>query len=463
MTADVVALTSKNLAGPAAGQPSVPPAAAAHAWPQPRAAWALVIILLVAYTSSFIDRQIMTLLVGPIREDLAISDTEFSLLIGLAFSLFYSISGIPLAYIADRYNRIAVIMTGIFTWSIMTALCGLAGSYAPLFLARMGVGIGEAALAPAAYSLISDSFPPERRCRAMGVYSMGAYVGAGLALVIGGAVISLIAHAPPITLPVLGTLKAWQTTFFFVGIPGLLIVLALAFCREPARHGVTAKPSLPALFAFLRKQSRVFWSITIGASLFGVAAVGYLMWMPTILIRSFGWTASSAGYVYGVILLLCSTSGSFCGGWIADILTARGYRDATLRTLIGAIIASVPFAIMTPLMGSATGVIVMLAALSFCFGLVQAMPTAALHLITPNEYRGQITSFYFVFGNIISQGIGPTLIAVIADHGFKDEMKIGLALVIVNAVMLPLSILILAAGRSAFCRSLDALSLQSKP
>ncbi|MDA5193519.1 MFS transporter [Alphaproteobacteria bacterium LMG 31809] len=413
--------------------------------------------MLVAYTSSFIDRQIMTLLVGPIRADLKISVTEFSLLVGLAFSLFYSMSGVPLAYLSDRYSRIRIIMIGIFTWSIMTMLCGFAGSFGPLFLARMGVGIGEAALAPAAYSLISDSFPPERRGRAMGVYSMGAYVGGGLALVIGGAVISMIEHAKPITLPLVGTLQAWQTTFFYVGLPGFLIVLALMFCREPARQGITNKPSLSVLFAFMRQQSAVFWTISIGSSLFGIAAIGYLVWMPSILIHQYGWSASKTGYIYGSILLIFSTSGSFCGGWIADILTQRGIKDGALRTLIGAILLAIPFAVSTPFMTSDIGVTVMLAALSFCFGLVQALPTTALHAVTPNECRSQITACYFVFGSIISQGIGPTLIASLTQYGFKDEMKLGLAVVVINAIMLPLAALILLSGRKAFCRSLDAI------
>ena len=173
-------------------------------WPNPLYAWFVVGVLMLAYMNSFIDRQILSLLVEPIRADLGISDTQVSLLAGLAFSIFYTLMGVPLARLADQSNRRNIILVGIGSWSIMTALCGAAQNFWQLFLARIGVGVGEAALSPAAFSMIADYFPKQRLARAISVYSMGVYFGAGLALMIGGVVIKMVSALPPTVLPVIG-------------------------------------------------------------------------------------------------------------------------------------------------------------------------------------------------------------------------------------------------------------------
>lgn len=217
------------------------PSADAAPWPSPLRAWIVVGLLMVAYTSSFIDRQIMSLLVEPIRADLGITDTQFSLLAGLAFSIFYSVMGLPLGWLADRMSRRMIILVGMIAWSIMTALCGLATSFLALFIARVGVGIGEAALSPAAYSLISDYFPPERRARAISAYAMGPYLGSGLALIIGGQVIEAASRMGPFTIEGLGTFAPWQAVFFAVGLPGVIIALLFLLIREPERRGSRRK------------------------------------------------------------------------------------------------------------------------------------------------------------------------------------------------------------------------------
>ena len=197
---------------------------------------------MLAYTNSFIDRQILTLLVEPIREDLGITDTQISLLAGLAFSVFYTVMGLPLARLADQSNRKRIITFGITGWSFMTAMCGAAQNFWQLFLARIGVGVGEATLSPAAFSIISDYFPKDRIARAFSVYSMGVYFGVGLAMMIGGLVIQAVSNAPPVDLPAIGRVRSWQLTFFIVGMLGLPILLLLFTIREPLRRG-TAKAS----------------------------------------------------------------------------------------------------------------------------------------------------------------------------------------------------------------------------
>ena len=176
-------------------------------YPEPRWAWYGVGVLMVAYTFSFIDRYVIALLIEPIKQDFDLTDTQIGLLSGLAFAIFYTTLGIPIGRLADRYNRRRIISVGIFVWSLMTGLCGLAQSFWQLFAARVGVGVGEAALSPAAFSLIADSFPVERIGRALSVYSVGVYFGSGLAFIIGGAVIQLVTRAPDVVLPLVGIVR----------------------------------------------------------------------------------------------------------------------------------------------------------------------------------------------------------------------------------------------------------------
>jgi len=291
-------------------------------------------LLMVAYTSSFIDRQIMSLLVDPIRADLGISDTQFSLLAGLAFSIFYSVMGLPLGWVADRMSRRMLIIVGMIAWSVMTALCGLATSFLALFIARMGVGIGEAALSPAAYSLISDHFPPERRARAISAYAMGPYLGSGLALIIGGQVIEAASGLGAVTLPLVGELAPWQLVFLAVGLPGIPIALLFLLVREPVRRGLAPQGSDTELLPFIKARRTLFLLLFLGFSVFGIAGISYLVWIPAVFIRVHGWTAGDIGVAYGLILLLHRRLGV---GPLADARSCRcagagrGLGDARAR------------------------------------------------------------------------------------------------------------------------------------
>ena len=243
---------------------------------------------MLAMLVSFVDRQVITLLVQPIRQDLGINDTQISLLMGFAFAIFYVLMGVPIARLSDRYNRRNIIAAGIFLWSLATAACGLAKNFTHLFLARIGVGVGEATLTPAAYSMIADYFPKEKLGRALGVYSTGVYLGAGVATVAGGAAVKLISQANPVELPLLGTVAPWQMTFMVVGLPGLLLVLVMMLSiREPARKDVneridSAAGAVPIreVLAFIWKNRGTFGSIFIGYAFGGMAFYRFLFWMP---------------------------------------------------------------------------------------------------------------------------------------------------------------------------------------
>jgi len=201
-------------------------------------AWYSVFILLLAFVFSFIDRIILSLLVGPIKADLNVSDSAMGFLMGLAFAIFYTLLGLPIARLADRYSRRLIIGTGVFLWSMATAACGLARNYTQLLLARIGIGVGEAALSPAAYSMIADLFPKEQIGRAISVYQSGAFFGAAIAFSVGGAVIGMTSGVETLDWPIVGSIKPWQAAFIIVGLPGVLMAALMATIREPARKAV---------------------------------------------------------------------------------------------------------------------------------------------------------------------------------------------------------------------------------
>jgi MFS family permease len=258
---------------------------------------------MVAYVFSFIDRQILSLLIGPIKADLHLSDTQFGLLQGLAFSLFYATMGIPIASLADRFPRSLIIVAGVAFWSMATMACGLAGSFAALFIARLGVGAGEAALSPATYSLISDLFPREKLGRALGIYSMGSFLGSGIAFLVGGSVIGLVSSWSGITFE--GTvIKSWHLVFLIVGVPGILLAGIIALLvHEPRRDGVPPRghnvPSTWAVFRFLIERRAIFLPHIFGFSLMAISLYVILGWAPAYLMRSFGMTPAECGLRLG--------------------------------------------------------------------------------------------------------------------------------------------------------------------
>jgi len=428
-------------------QPQIP--SESDDWPKPAYSWFVVGVLMLAYTSSFIDRQILSLLIEPIRRDLQISDTQISLLAGLAFSIFYTVMGLPIARLADQKNRKTIIAVGITCWSLMTAACGMTKSFGQLFLARIGVGVGEATLSPAAMSMIADYFPVRKLARAISVYSMGVYFGAGLAMIIGGLVISAVSEAENTILPLIGEVYSWQLTFFYVSLLGVPVLLLFLAVREPLRRGLAAKrhdqedhsSSLPVLFAFIRKNIRTVVFHFAAFSCIGISIAGYLVWTPTFFIRTYGWDAPKIGLLYGSILFVAGTAGVYSGGYVADWLQKRGRSDAILRATFYGGLAVIPFAILTPLAPTPWIAIAGLTITSFLLAFPQGLPAAALQVVTPNPLRAQMTALYFLVGNLIANAFGPTLYALVTDYVFRDPMMLRYSMALVSAVVLPIGVL----------------------
>jgi MFS family permease len=414
--------------------------------------WYVLGVLTVGYTLSFVDRQILTLLVGPIKADLGLSDTRISLLQGLAFALFYTVMGLPLGRIADRANRRRLIIAGIVVWSGMTALTGLATNFTELFVARIGVGIGEAALSPAAYSLIRDYFPTRQMGRAASVYNVGIHLGGALALVIGGVVVGRLGAGGEVTLPLIGTVRSWQAVFFLVGIPGLLVALLVSTIREPARgdSGAAGSGSIGELGRFLRSEARLLTAHLGGFSLISLMAYGTGAWAPTFLIRTYGWGPAETGAAYGLISLTAGPIGVVAGGAYADWLVHRGHLDATMRAGLHATLLLVPFAALTPLMPTAELALGLgwIATVLFAFPFGAA--AAAIQLIAPGPIRAQLTALYLFCGTLIGLGLGPLTVASLTDRVFGNPTDLRYSLLVVAVVFPPLGAALIATGLAPF-------------
>jgi len=425
------------------------------AYPSSLRAWSTVAILMLAYVLSFVDRQILNLLVGPIRRDLVISDTQMSLLMGLSFALFYTVCGIPLGRLADTKSRRGLIAIGVLFWSAMTAACGMARLYWQFLLCRIGVGVGEAALSPAAYSLIADSFPAERRATAISVYSMGVYLGSGLAFLLGGLVIKFASAQGDVLLPLLGEVRPWQLIFLILGAAGVLFSLLLLAIREPARRGVGAGVAVPLIEVgrYLRANRRTVLYHNFGFAGLAFAGYGSAAWIPTFFIRTYGWDAGHVGVVYGSIVAVFGCLGIVFGGRLADWMAKRGRTDANMRVGLYAAMAALPCVVSFPLMDNALWAAVLMAPTVFCLSMPFGVAPAAIQEIMPSAMRGQASAIYLFVITLIGLGIGPTAVALVTDYLFADDQALRYSLLIVSTLAVSSSLFLLAKGLQPYRES----------
>jgi MFS family permease len=407
--------------------------------PSPRYAWFVVFLLTLANVSSFIDRQILSLLVKPIKHDLHLSDTQMSLLLGLSFAVFYTIFGMFIGRLADRHSRRNLIVGGIAVWSVMTALCGGIRTYGQFFLVRMGVGVGEATLSPSAYSIIADCFPKKRLALAMSVFTMGIFLGSGLALMVGAGLIARMPTEGLVHVPVFGEVFPWQVVFFYVGLPGLAIALLMLTVREPARRGLlqtagavtklTLAESLRLIFA----HRKAYLFICFGIACTAMVSYGLTAWVPTYFVRTFGWSVPRAGVSYGLVLVGSSIAGVLFGGWYADYLTKKGVAAGRLRigliTSVGCLLS-----IFIPLIANPQVALLALVFPSFLTAMPMGAATAAIQELMPNQVRALASSIFLFILNIIGLGLGPLLVALFTDYLFHDEGAIRYSLALLFVV-----------------------------
>jgi MFS family permease len=435
--------------------PSAPPTIHARAW------YALALLML-AYTSSFVDRMILTLMVDPIRRDLDLTDTQFSLLHGLAFALFYTLLGLPFGRLADRADRRRLIAGAIAAWSTMTALCGLSRTYVQLFLARVGVGIGEGALSPAAYSMLSDLFPRDRLARALSIYSMGIAAGGGLALLVGGHVVSFAESTGAVELPGIGLLQPWQLVFMLVGLPGLPLALLIWHLREPSRTGVLQpRARLDDVRRFVRPRLKMFNYLYLGLSVATALGHSVMGWVPAYFMRVHGWSAGQVGSRYGLCMLLAGIAGLALGALLTERWQRRGLADAPLRAAALGIGLCTLFGVLAPQPGGEISALLLYSGFLLTYMMPWGIAPAAIALIAPNEMRGLLSAFYLLSINLIGLGAGPTYVALLSDHVFGSQ-GVGQSLAVASVTLGPLATLLLVLGCSGY-REAVASSRQWAP
>lgn len=426
--------------------------------PERRYAWFVVGVLMAAYTLSFVDRQIIALLVGPIKRDLQISDFEISLLQGFAFAILYTVLGIPFGRLADRRSRRALISIGIFVWSLMTVVCGLVRSFSGLFLARIGVGVGEATLSPSAYSMISDYFPRDMQSRALGVYFMGVYIGSGLAYIFGGWIVEIVEAAGGVTLPLVGHLASWQAAFVAVGLPGLIFVAVMAFVKEPARRGrmrVTGTVSLNEAIAYLWQRKRLYLPLFLGFGMQSMFGYGIGAWVPEMYVRLHDMGRGEIGMLYGLILMLGASLGVWFSTRLADKQEALGKAEAKLTIVIIGNIVLVPLALAFTLAGNVTASLIFLALATFVNGFPFGLAAAAIQRVTPNDMRGLTSAVYLFIINLIGLGMGPSVVAAFTDFVFADPDKLHWSLAATSAVSIPLATFFLMLALRPFSAAVE--------
>jgi MFS family permease len=413
---------------------------AATAAPASGTAWYAAIVLMLCYALSYVDRQILGLLVPQIKADLGISDTLMGLLQGFSFALFYAFMGLPLGRVADFTNRRNLIAICIAFWSFFTAACAGARSYATLFLARMGVGIGEAALNPSSYSILSDYFSRERLGLALSVYYFGQLLGSSLALIVGGTVVQVVSGKPDVALPLLGSIASWRLTFLILGLPGLLFPLLLLTIREPVRKGVLRtssgkeRLSLGETLGEVRKRWQSVVGISVGFIFHGACNYGFSAWVPTYFLRAHGWSIGETGRALGFLVISFGCLGLCVGGYLSGRWQRRGFVDAPLRVAIPCAIGIILFFVPAMLMPTAAWSLAFIGPAIFCLVLPMGTVGAALTVIFPNQVRAQVSALYLFILNLGGLTLGPLLPGVFTDYVFKNQKMVGASIALTMAV-----------------------------
>jgi MFS family permease len=430
----------------AAGQTGTSPTAATAvpAERTPLIAWWVAVLMLLYSILSVADRTVITVLVSPIQKDLGLTDFQTSLLLGPAFAVSYAIGTVPLSWAADRFPRRAVVGLSVAGWSVATAASGLARSFLHLFGCRVGVGLCEAGVMPAAYALLAEKFPKRRLTTAMAIVGSGPKLGASAAF---GISALLFAYSPPsgrIDLPVLGSVATWEAVFLLLGVFGIAVApLCLTFSEQRRRRTeAKAAQSSPGLASFLKTRWNPVLPIILGFSLVGVGAAALSAWVPTYMTRTYGWGPAEYGPVLSLMTLATATTVIF-KGLIVDWLFGRGMLDAHIRFFTWLLAAAIPimffaFASNQPMHFLILYAVANIAAMTFLVYLL-----SILQLITPSEIHGRITGLTLLSITTGASGIAPTVVATLTDFVFRDPGSLGKSLAIVTLTSFVLALIIL--------------------
>ena len=385
-------------------------------YPRPARAWYMVALLTLAYFISYIDRTVIGLLVGPIQADLGVTDGQMGLLLGLAFGIFYATMGLPLGWLADRTRRVSIVSCAIALWSAATAFCGLASNYLQLFLLRMSVGVGEAALSPCTMSMVADSFPKEKRGKAIAVYSMALSLGTATAYYAIGALLAALRGVEVLNWPLVGAIKPWQAVFIIVGVPGLLLALAMLTVKEPVRRDLKRGASSAPwhMFRYLFSNWKTYLTFVLPFCLMTTVAYTHF-WMPEVFLRTWGMEAPEFAKTKAIVTLICAPGTVFSAGALSDYLVRRGRDNAPLLIAVAGTFLFVPTGVLIGLMPGTTPAFAVMGLSLVGIATTTATGLTALLMITPPQFRGQISAVYYMAISITGLTLGPSTVGWLSD------------------------------------------------
>lgn len=397
-------------------------------------AWRAVWIIVYVWSMAMLDRLILLLLMPGIKADLQLTDTEMSLLHGLAFAVCFSIAGIPLGHLADRANRRNLLIAGTLGWGLATMACGLADDFTMFFVARMGVGVAQAVLAPAAISIVADLFSSERRGKPTAlVLAAGMFGGAG-ANVLGGWMLDWFANNPPPELPLIGQPRAWQAALLAAGVPSLLGAPLLLLLREPDREApqTVAGQSGEAfsILAHFRNHGALFVLLFITFVIIAVAGNGVGNWWPAVFMRSGGLTPSEAGALLGLLSLVSGVGAAVIGGWLSDWSARHDPATGRLRLTTACLVGQAVILLALFAAGNVPLVTVALAVSVVLSGTLGAACYSLLPDLVPPQGRGILIAIYQMIGNLIGFGLGPTALALVTNQVLRDETRVADAMML---------------------------------
>ncbi|MDB5721363.1 MAG: hypothetical protein JWP15_1981 [Alphaproteobacteria bacterium] len=406
-------------------------------------AWWMLVVLTLFYTISFVQRIVISMLVDPIKASLHLSDVQIGLVMGPGFAIPYCIFGYVFGVAADRLPRRLVIFGGVLLWSIAAAFCGLATSFMVMMLFRVGVGAGEAALTPAAYSLLTDRFPTRRLTTAMAIYQMGAKLGSGLAFAVGGIGIAFAAALGGTQLPLVGPLEPWQIALIITSLPGIVLALLALTFAEPAREarGSESRVREP-LLPFLKSERKALSLMAIGFAVISITLYSLQSWTPAFMTRQFGWTPARYGPVLGLISIVGAAS-MIVKGMIVDWLYARGMRDAHLRFFTWLLALTIPIGAVAYFLTNPLWFLIAYGVLQVVALQFVVFMGATLQLFVPRALRSQVTGLFLGLFTLMGLGAGPTFTAMLTDYVFHDEAKLGLSLATTTCLTIPISFICL--------------------
>ena len=430
--------------------------AAPHNPPYPNRAyaWFVVAVLIVAALVAYVDRQVVAIVVDPMKEDLGVGDAQIGWLYGV-FAVFYAIAALPIAWLADRKSRKIIIAAGIFFWSLMTMACGLTRTFWNILLARVGVGVGEATLTPATTSLIGDYFPRQQVPLALSVFQTGPIMGSGIAFIIGGYVLGVVQDAQPLVLPYFGELRPWQQTFVYLGAPGLLLAFLFLVIREPVRRAgpTSAAGGFSELFAFYRHHARTLTLHHFGNLSLVLAGYAFVFWTVSFFVRVYGYDAAQASQIFGWIFLVAGPLGPLAVAVLARRLSDRGHRDANvLAGMIGGASAVVVI-LLVQAAPSAFWAFVLYVPAMMAINSPFGIASGALPVITPPNLRAQVAAVY-LFVVSIGMMVGPPITGAFNQYVFPEQEGVRYSLVTVTAIFGLIGIVLLQLARKPYAASL---------